>query len=73
MTTVTITTAVSLSKSQLKTVTDAIKAKYGADLSIEQLVDPEVVGGVKITIGSKQLDATIQNQLSYLKNQLLNI
>lgn len=73
MKTVTITTAVALADKQLKTIADAVTEKYGKQLEFKQVVDPQVIGGIRLTIGSMQLDATVQHKLQQLKNQLLNI
>jgi F-type H+-transporting ATPase subunit delta len=73
MKTVTITTAVALTDKQLKTIVDAVTKKYGKGHDVKQVVDPSVIGGVRLTIGSTQLDATVSHKLQQLQNQLLNI
>lgn len=73
MTKVTVTTAIKLTDSQAKLVTTTLTKKIGKDITIENVVDPEVVGGVRLTVGSTQLDATISHKLDVLKSQLLNI
>lgn len=73
MTTVTITTAVKLSAKQLSDLAAAIEKKYGKQIKYEQVVDPNVIGGIRVKIGSQQIDRTISHKLAQLKNQLLNI
>jgi F-type H+-transporting ATPase subunit delta len=70
---VTITTAVALTDTQLKSIVDAVTKKYGKSFEFKEVVDPEVIGGIRLTIGSVQLDSTISHKLNQLKNQLLNI
>lgn len=73
MKTATITTAVALTDKQLKTIVDAVTKKYGKSYEFKQVVDPQVIGGIRLTIGSSQLDATVSHKLQQLQNQLLNI
>lgn len=72
MTHVTVTTAVKLTSAQTTKITKAVQAAH-PDADIQQVVDPDVVGGIKIKIDSTLLDATVSSKLSQLKNQLLNI
>jgi F-type H+-transporting ATPase subunit delta len=73
MTKVTITTAVPLSDKQVALIKSTLTKKISKDVSFEQIVDKEVIGGVRLTVGSSQLDATIRHKLDILKSQLLNI
>lgn len=73
MKTVTITTAVKLTEKQFSSIVDAVTKKYGKALEFKQQVKPEVIGGIRLTIGSSQLDATISHKLQQLQNQLMNI
>jgi F-type H+-transporting ATPase subunit delta len=50
----------------------ALKAKYGNDLTTEFRVAPELVGGLRIKIGSDVWDNTIQNRIARLESELLH-
>ena len=63
------TTAIALSKTQAQTITKELEKKY-KKVTLENVVDPGVIGGVSLTIGSKQLDGTIKNKLTIIKKQL---
>ena len=63
-----ITSAVPLSTAQYKILSDAVTEKYGS-IGIEEVVDPSVIGGIKIVIGSKEYDRTIAGRLNQLKKQ----
>lgn len=67
---VVVTTAVELSKSQLATLTKELTNKYGKKTTVETVVDPSVIGGVSLTIGSKHLDGTVKRKLDLIKKQL---
>lgn len=71
--TVTITTAVTLTAKQTETLTAALEKKYGQPVTLTKIIDPQVLGGIKLMIGSTQYDATVAYKLSQLEHQLLNI
>lgn len=68
-TVITITTASKLTAAQLKQVKDLITAKVGP-AEFEQVVDPAAIGGIKLSIGSQDFDATISGKLEKLESQL---
>jgi F-type H+-transporting ATPase subunit delta len=47
-----------------------LKKKYGKDLTTEVVVKPELLGGMRIRIGSDVWDGTVRNRLERLKQQL---
>lgn len=69
MSKVTITTAVKLSPAQLKKIVSAIESKYGAS-EVEAVVDTSILGGVIVTIGSRQFDNSYRNRVRTLKQQV---
>lgn len=68
---VTVTSAIELTKPQVKKITDAVAKKYsGSTVEIKQVVDPAVIGGIKVSLGSEEIDATTYNKLEKLHLQL---
>jgi F-type H+-transporting ATPase subunit delta len=47
-----------------------LKNKYGGDLSSEFVVNPELLGGMRIRVGSDVWDGTVRNRLERLQQQL---
>jgi F-type H+-transporting ATPase subunit delta len=47
-----------------------LKRKYGQDLIAEFTVKPELLGGMRIRVGSDVWDATVRNRLERLQQQL---
>src|SRR5947208_1956831 len=47
-----------------------LKKKYGEDLSSEFAVDPTLLGGVRVRVGSDVWDGTLRNRLERLQQQL---
>ena len=68
---VTVTTAIELTKSQADLIAKTLEKKY-KDRNIEliQVIDSSVIAGIKITIGSEEIDATVSSKLEKLHTQL---
>jgi F-type H+-transporting ATPase subunit delta len=47
-----------------------LKEKYGSDLTTEFLVNPELLGGMRIRVGSDVWDGTVRNRLDRLQQEL---
>jgi F-type H+-transporting ATPase subunit delta len=47
-----------------------LKSKYGNDLATEFLVDPALLGGMRIRVGSDVWDGSVRNRLQRLQNEL---
>lgn len=51
-------------------ITGDLKARYGADVTTEFKVTPELIGGLRIQLGSDVWDGSIQGRLSRLDQDL---
>lgn len=68
---VTVTSAVALTSSQVKKITDAVEKKHKeSTVELKQVVDPSVIAGLKITVGSEEIDATAYSKLEKLHLQI---
>lgn len=67
--TATVTTAVPLDDATRKNVMDILKKFYKAEIELYEKVDMKLIGGFVITVGSKQVDMSIQHQLSSLRKE----
>ena len=47
-----------------------LRKKYGGDLTTEFVVNPELLGGMRIRVGSDVWDGTVRNRLERLQQQL---
>jgi len=47
-----------------------LKKKYGSDLTAEFIVNPELLGGMRVRVGSDVWDGTVRNRLEQLDRQL---
>jgi len=50
----------------------ALKAKYGDELTTEFKVSSELIGGLRIKIGSDVWDNSIQNRIARLEDELIH-
>ncbi|MBT2503321.1 F0F1 ATP synthase subunit delta [Curtobacterium sp. ISL-83] len=66
----TVVTASPLSVGQEARVARGLAERYGKDISINHVVDPQVVGGVRVQIGGDVIDGTVATRLAELRLQL---
>jgi F-type H+-transporting ATPase subunit delta len=62
-----VTTATPLSAIQAKGVASALRLALGKDPEIETKVDPTILGGIKVKVGSRLYDASLKSKLDQLK------
>jgi len=67
---ITITTATPLNKSQRDRLVAAITKKHGSEMTIEEIVDSALIGGLQVTLGTRKLDTSIHTKLATLQAQL---
>lgn len=48
----------------------SLKKKYGSDLTTQFVVNPELLGGMRIRVGSDVWDGTVRNRLERLQQEL---
>ena len=63
----TVTTAVALTAAQAKGVAASLRTALGKDPEIETRVDPSILGGIKVRVGSRLFDASLRSKLDSLK------
>lgn len=67
---VTVTTATPLKKEQLKRLVEVYSAKVGRQVHINSVVDPTVLGGMRIQVGDEVTDNTVVAQLQNLHRKV---
>ncbi len=66
----TIETASEVDVATISELAANLKKKYGSDLKTEFVVKPELLGGMRIRVGSDVWDGTVRNRLERLQQQL---
>lgn len=65
----TVSSAAPLSEKSRKQIEDAVKEVTKGEVLLEAKVDPDLIGGYILTVGDKQLDASISSSLKKLKKE----
>ncbi|MFZ1815010.1 MAG: F0F1 ATP synthase subunit delta [Rhizobiaceae bacterium] len=68
-----VTVARPLSAAQEKELKAALKSSVGKDVAIDARVDPSLLGGMIVKIGSRQIDTSLRRKLSSLKLALKEV
>jgi F-type H+-transporting ATPase subunit delta len=66
----TIETATELPPDAAAQIVANLKRKYGNDLAAKFVVNPELLGGMRIRVGSDVWDSSVRNRLHRLQQQL---
>ena len=56
-----------LSADQMNALKDALKAQVGKDVQINTRVDPNLLGGLVVKVGSRMIDSSLRTKLNNLK------
>ena len=62
-----VTSAAPLSSSQLKTLADTLKQKIGKTVTLTEHVDPSLIGGLVVKVGSQMIDSSLKTKLTAMK------
>ena len=62
-----VVTALPLTSAQAKAVATALRTALGKDPEITTRVDPAILGGLKVRVGSRLFDASLKSKLDSLK------
>jgi F-type H+-transporting ATPase subunit delta len=65
-TTADVITAWPLNDDQLAALRQQLRARAGRDVNIDATVDPTLLGGIVVKLGSQQIDASIRTKLNRL-------
>ncbi|MCB1384399.1 MAG: F0F1 ATP synthase subunit delta [Nitratireductor sp.] len=68
-----VTVASPLSATQKKELKAALKSAVGKEVAIDEKVDPSLLGGMIVKIGSRQIDTSLKTKLSSLKLALKEV
>ena len=61
-----ITAAIKPSDAEVRNVVARLQARFGKKVEARVIVDPEIIGGIKIVIGDMVIDASVRGQLQEL-------
>ena len=62
-----VVSAVELSQGQFDALVSALKATYGGTVAVDVAVDPSLLGGMVVKVGSRMVDSSLKTKLQHLK------
>ncbi len=65
--TASVTSAEPLSAEQIKAVKSALKDAMGKDVLLDEKVDPALIGGLIVQVGSRMIDTSLRTKLNAMK------
>ena len=68
-----VTTAAPLSKEQAARLSEVLKARTGKAIRLNAAVDPSLIGGLVVKVGSKMIDTSIRSRLGALQNAMKEV
>lgn len=66
-----VTSAAPLSREYETKLAAALKQVTGRDVELDYVIDPALLGGVRVKVGSTMYDSSIRGQLGLLKDKLI--
>ncbi len=65
-----VRSAYELGDAELNRLAEALSARYGHDVHVNVIVDPTIVGGLRVSIGDDVIDGTVSGRLEDARRQL---
>lgn len=62
-----VTSATPLTAAQSKSLADTLKKKIGKTVKITSHVDPELIGGLVVKVGSQMIDSSLKTKLTAMR------
>ncbi len=62
-----VQSAMALNDEQIAALKDKLKFLYGKDVKLETKVDPSLLGGLVVKVGSRMFDSSLKTKLMNLK------
>jgi F-type H+-transporting ATPase subunit delta len=66
-----VTTAVELAPNEKDELARKLSSRLGKEISMRAVVDPRVIGGLKLQYGDRLVDATVATRLQQLRRRLI--
>ena len=68
-----VTSAQALNEEQISALKKALKEKLGKDVTLETRVNPAILGGLIVKVGSRMIDTSLRTRLMAVKMQLKEV
>lgn len=68
-----VTVAEALNEAHLSSVKDALRSVTGKDVQVDVTVDPTIIGGLVVKLGSRMIDASLRTKLNSIKHAMKEV
>ena len=68
-----VTVAEKLEEKHLATIKEAIAASGQKNVTLDVKIDPSILGGLKVKIGSRMIDASLKTKLNSIRNAMKEV
>ncbi|MBU1212851.1 MAG: F0F1 ATP synthase subunit delta [Alphaproteobacteria bacterium] len=68
-----VASAIALNDVQLNELRETLKASVGKDVTLETKVDPSLLGGLVVKIGSRMIDSSLKTKIATLKTRMKEV
>lgn len=65
-----VTSAKALSSSQVSALKATLKTAFGRDVALDATVDPSLLGGIVVKVGSRMIDSSLKTKLNNLAHAM---
>jgi len=65
-----VTSAFALNDEQISALKETLKASVGKDVTLQSRVDPSILGGLIVKVGSRMIDSSLKTKLQNMKTAL---
>jgi len=62
-----VTSAAPLTGEQVSALAETLKARIGKTVTLNQFVDPSLIGGLQVKVGSQMIDSSLKTKLTAMK------
>src|SRR5712691_5384618 len=68
-----VTVAERLADKHLDALKDALKAVTGKDVALDVTIEPAIIGGLVVKVGSRMIDASLKTKLNSIKHAMKEV
>ena len=68
-----VTVAETLNETHRAAIKDALKSVTGKDVALDVKLDPAIIGGLVVKLGSRMVDSSLRTKLNLIKHAMKEV